>query len=81
MIEIVANVILIKVALMLTKRRGLYDLVVLSRIILILTNDYYTYAARRILAVEVQRVCCKHDCEDESKSHQVKCREDHHHDE
>ena len=28
--------------------------------------------AHRILAVEVERVCCKHDCEDESKSHQVK---------
>ena len=26
----------------------------------------------RILAVEVQRVCCKHDCEDTNKSHQVK---------
>merc|ERR550519_1500121 len=28
----------------------------------------------RILAVEVQRVCCKHDCEDTSKSHQARPR-------
>jgi len=32
------------------------------------------YVVAKILAVEVERVCCKHDCEDKSKSHQARPR-------
>ena len=37
-----------------------------------LISKIFKYTIFRILAVEVQRVCCKHDCEDKTKSHQVK---------
>ena len=37
-----------------------------------LISKVFKYTNFRILAVEVQRVCCKHDCEDKTKSHQVK---------
>jgi len=32
------------------------------------------YVVAKILAVEVERVCCKHHCEDQSKSHQARPR-------
>ena len=37
-----------------------------------LISKIFKFTIFRILAVEVQRVCCKHDCEDKTKSHQVK---------